>query len=183
MIIQCERIILRSWRLSDREALAAMHADLEVMHDRSAPLSRTESDAKLERYQETLDRLGFGRMAIASRDGEFLGYTGIMPIPPQHRAVGDGVEIGWRLVRRAWGKGIATEAARAVLAHGFREHRFLEVLSYTSPSNLRSQNVMTRLGLDRQSGRDFIYEIGGVRYANIVFVALPPLTSQGIVIA
>ena len=176
MMIECERMILRSWRLSDREALAAMHADLEVMYDHPAPLSRAESDAKLERYQETLDRLGFGRMAIENRDGEFLGYTGIMPIPPQHRAVGDGVEIGWRLVRRAWGQGIATEAGRAALAHGFREHRFPEVLSYTSPSNLRSQNVMARLGLDRQPGRDFVYEIAGVSYTNIVFVALPPVT-------
>jgi RimJ/RimL family protein N-acetyltransferase len=116
-------------------------------------------------------------MAIESRDAEFLGYTGIMPILPQHRAVGDGVEIDWRLVRRAWGKGIATEAARAALARGFQGHRFPEVLSYTSPSNLRSQNVMARLGLDRQPERDFIYEIAGVRYTNLVFVALPPLTS------
>lgn len=179
MILNAERVVLRSWSAQDREPLAAMLADPEVMHDYPLPLTRSESDAKLDRYQGALEQLGYGRMAVVGREsGEFLGYVGIMPVPPQHSAVGNGVEIGWRLVRRAWGQGIATEAAAAALKDGFERHRFPEVLSYTSPTNLRSQAVMKRLGLERRPERDFSYTLGGVHYSHIVYVALPPAISS-----
>lgn len=173
-MIETERLILRPWRDEDRAPLASMHADPEVMHDHPSLLTRAESDAKLDRYAAAFEQNGFGRMAVQRRDGEFLGYVGIMPIYPIQAAIlGPGVEIGWRLVRRAWGQGLATEAARAALADGFANHGFAEVLSYTSPSNLRSQAVMVRLGLSREQDRDFSYVNDGVRYEAVVFAAHP----------
>jgi len=65
-------------------------------------------------------------------------------------------EIGWRLIRKAWGNGYATEAARAALIDVFRRVKLLEVLAYTAPDNLRSQAVMKRLQLKRDASRDFI---------------------------
>lgn len=150
-----------------------MHADPEVMHDQG-PFSRIESDAKLDRYAANFERLGYGRMALESSDGEFLGYVGIMPVaPPQAKVLGPGVEIGWRMVRCAWGQGLVTEAARAALDDGFARFGFPEVLSYTSPTNLRSQGVMRRLGLTRQAERDFTLESGGAAYRYVVFSAFP----------
>jgi RimJ/RimL family protein N-acetyltransferase len=87
--------------------------------------------------------------------------------------LGEGVEIGWRLIRKAWGQGFATEAARAALDDGFRRMGFDEVLTYTSPTNVRSQAVMLRLGLTREVTRDFAYEVDGVTYLTVVFVAYP----------
>jgi RimJ/RimL family protein N-acetyltransferase len=169
--IETERFTLRSWRPADLAPLAAMHSDPEVMHDHPSPLSRTESDVKLAKYQAAIESLGYGRMALEA-EGQFLGYVGIMPIWPEH-AVAPGVEVGWRLVRRAWGRGFATEAARSALRHGFETHGFREVLSYTSPTNWRSRAVMERLKLSRDPMRDFSYSVDGHSYEGIVFVARP----------
>jgi ribosomal-protein-alanine N-acetyltransferase len=154
-MIQTDRLILRPWREADRPALAAMNADPEVMHDFPAPLSRAESDVKLDRYQSAIDRLGFGRWAIERReDAALLGYVGMMPIADDHSCA-PGVEIGWRMIRRAWGFGYASEGAAAALDDGFRRLGFDEIIAYTAPTNARSRAVMERLRMVRDSIRDF----------------------------
>jgi RimJ/RimL family protein N-acetyltransferase len=154
-MITTERLILRPWREADRAPFAAMHADPEVMHDFPAPLSRAESDAKQDRYQANIERAGFGRWAIERReDARFLGYTGIMPVFADHPCA-PGVEIGWRMIRAAWGFGYASEAAAAALRDGFERLGFAEVLAYTGVTNARSQAVMRRLGMGRDPKRDF----------------------------
>ncbi len=149
-----------------------MHADDEVMADYGGTLSRLESDAKLDRYADAFARHGFSRFALEERDGRFLGYVGVMPIMP-HIPAAPGVEIGWRLVRDAWGRGYASEAARAVLSDGFARHGWAEVLSYTASDNLRSQAVMGRLGLGREPDRDFTAEYDGIAWRSQVWVARP----------
>jgi RimJ/RimL family protein N-acetyltransferase len=78
-VIDTPRLRLRCWLDADREPLAAMHADPDVMVDYGKPISRAASDAKIERYMAAFARHGFCRWAIESRDGTFLGYTGVMP--------------------------------------------------------------------------------------------------------
>ena len=77
-----------------------------------------------------------------------------MPAQKDH-PIGVHDEIGWRLIRNAWGHGYATEAARAALIDVFRRVRLTEVLAYTDAQNIRSQAVMSRLGLRRDTSRDF----------------------------
>jgi RimJ/RimL family protein N-acetyltransferase len=170
MIITTERTILRPWRDEDREPMAAMQADPEVMADFPAPLTRAESDAKVDRYARTFDELGYCRWALTRADGLFLGYLGIMPIFDHHPRA-PGVEIGWRMARGAWGFGYATEAARAALADGFERIGMAEVLSYTAPENLRSQAVMGRLGLTRRPELDFTSDYGGHAWSGLVWSA------------
>jgi ribosomal-protein-alanine N-acetyltransferase len=67
----------------------------------------------------------------------------------------DELEIGWRLARRFWGYGYATEAAVAVLELAFGDLGIAEVVSITSILNVRSQRVMQRIGLKRNPGEDF----------------------------
>src|SRR5437762_10196155 len=110
MIIDTPRTRLRCWRDSDRDAFAALHAHPEVMLDVGGPLDRPQSDAKLDRYVAAFEHYGFTRSAIESREGQFLGYTGIMNSRPA-RPLGSHADIGWRLVRSALGHGYATEAA------------------------------------------------------------------------
>jgi RimJ/RimL family protein N-acetyltransferase len=155
MILQTARLTLRPWREDDRDDLARMCADPEVMWDYDRVSTRAESDARLDRYRDAYDRLGFGRLAVVrSSDELFLGYCGIMPVFEGH-PMEPGFEIGWRMIRSQWGKGYASEAARAALRDGFECCGLSEVLSYTSAINWRSQAVMRRIGLVREPSKDY----------------------------
>ena len=154
VMITTSRLQLRHWRHADRVAFAAMNADSEGMGDQGGPIDRATSDSKLDRYATAFRERGLGRWVIEKGE-EFLGYAGVMPSWPGH-PLGTHYEIGWRLVRTAWGRGYATEAARAALADSFTRARLTEVLAYTAPDNARSQAVMSRLGLQREPSRDFI---------------------------
>jgi RimJ/RimL family protein N-acetyltransferase len=87
---------------------------------------------------------------VESCEGTFLGYTGVMPVAADH-PLGSHFDIGWRLVRRYWGFGYATEAARAALADAFQRLGLAEILAYIAPDNQRSQRVMERLGAATRS--------------------------------
>lgn len=172
MILKTARLVLRSWRDADRTAFAALNADPEVAADLGGPLDRRQSDAKLDRYRAAFLQHGISRWVIEDGQGQFLGYAGIMPSEPDH-PLGPHAEIGWRLVRSAWGKGYASEAARAALQDGFARKGFAEVLAYTAADNDRSKAVMERLGLRRDTSRDFSLHRQNTPWRGLVWVALP----------
>lgn len=153
--IETDRLILRGWREADRAPFAALNADPEVMRHFPAPLSREESDAAMDRQTVRIARDGLGFLAMERRaDGAFLGFAGLARVPFE-APFAPAVEIGWRLVRAHWGRGYATEAARACLARGFEAHGLPEIVSFTTRANLRSAAVMERLGMIRDPSGDF----------------------------
>ena len=117
-VIRTERLRLRNWRESDRDAFAQLNAAPEVTQDLGGPLDRIESDAKFDRYMAAFERHSFCRWALEDLSGQFLGYAGVMPSRPSH-PLGSHADIGWRLIRVAWGRGYATEAAKASLRDAF----------------------------------------------------------------
>jgi RimJ/RimL family protein N-acetyltransferase len=158
-MIETPRLILRQYREADRPALRAMLADPEVMHD-SEPMTAEEADTFYKRRHGQIESDGFGKWAVERRaDGAFLGLTGVskawpgLPIAPA-------LDVGWRLIRSAWGAGYASEAARAAIVWTFERTGATEILSFTLPTNERSLAVMRRLGLVRDETRDFRYETG-----------------------
>ena len=173
MRIETERLRLRVWEEADRDHFATLNADPIVMNDLGGPLSRDDSDAKLDRYVAAFNRHSLCRWAIENRGGEFLGYAGVMPSDESH-PLGPHFEIGWRLMRNAWGRGYATEAAGAALHDAFKRVGLSEVVSYTAPDNLRSQAVMDRLHLQRDPSRDFSANYEGVGiWHGLVWVGRP----------
>ncbi len=167
------RLRLRNWRDSDRQPFAVLNAHPEVMHDLGGPVDRAASDFKLDHYAAAYEKHGFCRWLMEEHDGTFVGYAGVMPRNGDH-PLGFHHEIGWRLTRDAWGKGYATEAARAALEDVFSRIGLTEVLAYTGPGNLRSQAVMSRLGLHRDESRDFVTEVENVeRWHGLVWIARP----------
>jgi RimJ/RimL family protein N-acetyltransferase len=165
------RLSLRPWLTSDRSDFARMNADPEVMADLGGPLSSAASDEKLERFIQAFDTHGITRWVVADRSDRFLGYCGIVPWGEDH-PLGAHHEIGWRLIRRAWGHGYATEAASAALADAFDRCDISEVLAYTSADNVRSQQVMTRLELRRDRSLDFTEHYDGYgMWRGLVWVA------------
>ncbi len=136
---------MRRWRETDLEPFAALNADSEVMAHFPSLLSREESDALAARADALFDEHGFGLWAVEAPEG-FVGFTGLS-VPQFVASFLPAVEVGWRLARNAWGRGYATEAARAVVAAGFEKHALREIVSFTATTNVRSQRVMKRLGM------------------------------------
>lgn len=154
-----ERLVLRPWRDSDLAPFAALNADPVVMEHFPATLTREESDAVAGRMRAALAERGFGWWpAEVPGVAPFIGFIGLsVPefgahfLPPGKRVV----EVGWRLARAHWGRGYATEGARACLRFGFQELRLPEIVSFTAVQNTRSQAVMQRLGMRRDPADDF----------------------------
>lgn len=153
--LSSERICLRQWRETDREAFAALNSDPRVMEFFRSRLTRVESDALADHIERHFRERNYGLWAIEVADvAPFIGFTGLhfaqfsAPFTPC-------VEIGWRLAYDYWGQGYATEAARLALAHGFDTLALPEIVSFTSVTNHRSRAVMERLGMRRDPKDDF----------------------------
>ncbi|MBI1180661.1 MAG: GNAT family N-acetyltransferase [Alphaproteobacteria bacterium] len=149
------RIRLRPWREQDRDPFAAMNADARVMEHFPSQLSRSESDAFVDRIRQHFCEHGFGLWAIELVDtAHFIGFTGLA-VPQFSAHFTPCVEIGWRLAFEHWGRGYATEAARLALGYAFGALALAEVVSFTSTANHRSRAVMERLGMRRDPADDF----------------------------
>ncbi len=149
--IETDRIRLRQWREEDFAPFAALTADLEVMRYFPTTLSAEESAALAGRYRDLIAERGWGFWAAEEKaSGDFMGFIGLH-IPTAPLSFAPCVEIGWRLARKWWGQGLATEGARGALEFGFRELDLDEIVSFTALVNHRSEAVMRRLGMRRDS--------------------------------
>ena len=118
--IETERLILRSWRMTDRDVFAELNSNDNVMRYFPAPLSVEESNGFVDRINSEFEETGFGLYAVEIKEtGEFIGYVGFhrftfnAPFSP-------GWEIGWRISDKFRNKGYATEAAMACIKYARR---------------------------------------------------------------
>ncbi len=157
--IETPRLVLRPLRLDDAEVLLPMYADAETMRYMGVDAyGGTAADlrATLEMRLEVYRRDGFGLLATELRDtGEFIGRCGHL-----RWNVGGTVEteVGYLISRAHWGKGYATEAARALLYDGFAHLDVWRLISLIHPLNVASQRVALHNGL-RYEGEVTIPEI------------------------
>lgn len=153
--LRTERLWLRNWRKEDFEPFAALNADPEVMAHFPSTLDRTQSDDLALRIAADLEARHWGLWAVeVAGERTFIGFVGLAEATFE-AAFTPAVEVGWRLARRAWGNGYATEGARAALDLAFTELGLPEVVSFTSTGNRRSRAVMERLGMHRDPSDDF----------------------------
>jgi len=153
--LRTQRLLLRAFRPDDLPAFAAMNTDPRVMEYFQAPLSRADSDAFAARIDAAFIADGFGLWAVEVIGGApFIGFTGLAR-PSFDAPFNPCVEAGWRLAAEHWGRGYATEAARAALRFGFERLGLAEIVAYTVPANQRSWRVMERLGMRRDLDGDF----------------------------
>lgn len=145
------RLRLRQWRAADHAPFAALNADPRVMAHFPAPLSREASDAVAQRCEALIAERGWGFWAVETKaDGEFIGFVGLH-VPIAELPFSPCVETGWRLATAHWGRGYATEAARAALRVGFETLGLDEIVAFTALSNRPSMAVMERLGMRRDA--------------------------------
>jgi RimJ/RimL family protein N-acetyltransferase len=168
-VLETERLLLREWRESDFEDFADICADPDVMRYLSgSPLSRMEAWRQMAVMIGHWYLRGFGHWVVEEKaSGRLVGRLGFL-----NPEGWPGFEIGWTLGRGSWGKGYATEGARAALAYAFTEMGRDHVISLIQPGNRASIAVAERLGetLEGQTqlmGFDvLIYGLGRERWSD-----------------
>ena len=156
--LETRRLILRPLGRGDLADLVALDRDPEVMRYVGSPAgvkspAETEQRART-RIEESLrgdhEPLGFWRVE-GRDDGIFLGVAALLRMPegPDGPPGGD-VEVAYRLARSAWGRGIATEAAGALIVHGLHTLGLPRLVAVTYPENRASQRVLDKLGFERR---------------------------------
>jgi RimJ/RimL family protein N-acetyltransferase len=149
------RLALRQWRDSDLAPFAELNADPDVMRYFPSALSRVESNELAASLRSVLEQQGWGLWAVEVPDvAPFIGFIGLNALRFQAHFT-PAVEVGWRLDRRHWGYGYATEGAHAALAYAFSVLSCQQIVSFTAAVNERSIRVMQRLGMIRDPAGDF----------------------------
>ena len=147
--LETPRLLLRRWRSDDLDGFAAVNAQPEVMryiHD-GRTLDRAATAERIATYQRHWDEHGYGLYAVEVKEtGELAGFTGLA-VPVFLPEIMPAVEIGWRLGRAHWGRGLATEAAQAVVAHTRAELGLRRLVSIHVVGNEASARVMVKLGM------------------------------------
>jgi RimJ/RimL family protein N-acetyltransferase len=162
VLIDTERLRIRDWTLDDAPAALDIQSRVEVVQwlGDGPPNPCTDLDdarARIERWRGRDDPpLGFWAVEVTDDGplrGRVIGSVLLVPLPN-----GDGdVEIGWHLHPDAWGHGYASEAARAVLRHGF-DGGLEEVNAVTHLTNGPSQAVCRRIGMEHRGVVERWYE-------------------------
>ena len=153
------RLELRSFRVDDLDALAAIYADPEVMRYilggvSEGPRTRELTAASMDAYTAEWTDHGYGVWAVVDRsNSQLLGVCGFV----------DRAEIGYIFGRASWGRGIATEAARACLWYGFERLDYEEIGAGAKLENAASLRVLEKLGM-RRAANDYFDLNDGAYY-------------------
>jgi ribosomal-protein-alanine N-acetyltransferase len=151
--IETKRLLLRMFDPEDLDELARLFRDPLVMKyvGDGQPVSRES----IIRHWQTH---GFGRWAAVDlQTQEFIGFGGL-------RSLFGTPEVVYHLASAHWGKGLATELARASLRFGFETHQFERIVAITKPPNAASIHVMEKLGMHYEKHARY-YDIDVVQYA------------------
>ncbi|HEY0951653.1 GNAT family N-acetyltransferase [Nocardioides sp.] len=158
MHVVTDRLLIRPWRHEEAPRLLDILSRLEVVKwlgDGEPKLMRDleEAHERIDRYAER-SAPPLGMWAIErTADGVSVGTVLLLTLPNAEHGE---VEIGWHLHPDSWGHGYATEAARAVLAHGFAGG-LPEIIAVSHTDNRASQAVMRRLGMEDRGVTDKWY--------------------------
>ncbi len=142
-IVETKRLILRELDISDAEQFFKLNADPEVLKYTGDPPFSSISDARsfLENYSD-YEKNGFGRWAVISREsGDFIGWCGLK-LNEENR-----IDLGFRFFQNEWGKGYATESAKACLERGFTTLKIEEIIERASFDNKASISVLEKIGM------------------------------------
>ncbi len=157
--IETERLLLRMFRPDDLDDLAGLFSDPEVMRyvGDGNTVNRRETDKALRSIIKHWETHGFGRWAAVDRmTHEFVGFGGL-------RSLLGTPEVVYHFATAHWGKGLATELARASLRFGFEERSFDRIVAVAKPKNAASIHVMEKLGMHYQTHTSY-YSIEVIQY-------------------
>ena len=141
--IVTERLTLRPFERSDRDALFVLHSDPEVCRYAGGTKSQDESLSNLLLMIENFDHRGFGTLAITKQEADAaIGYCGVRPLRNS-----DQIELVYGLRRADWGQGFATEAAAGALERGFEDLGVDRIVALVDPANEASIRVLEKIDM------------------------------------
>lgn len=144
-VLQTARLLLREMTLEDVDKLLDIFTDPEAMRYYPSTKTRAETAAWIDWNRRSYGEQGFGLWIAELRTtGEFAGQCGLVAQEVSGRQE---VEIGYLFLRRFWGQGLATEAARASRDHGFGQFGRARLISLIAPANTASRRVAEKTGL------------------------------------
>jgi len=146
IILETPRLILRQFTEADAPLILSLNSDPEILKYLHEPTLKTVEEAEkvlqdiiLPQYKNKL-----GRWAIHTKEGmDFIGWCGLKCRPEI-----DEIDLGYRLVQNAWGKGFATEAAQHSLEHGFTKLNLKLITGRAHIENIASIKVLEKIGMD-----------------------------------
>lgn len=154
IILETDRLVLREFTVADAEAFFLLNSDPEVIRYTGDPGVRDVAEARtvlLERPIADYQKHGYGRWAcIDKATGELIGFAGLKYLDELQD-----VDLGYRLRAAWWGRGLATEASRAVVDYGFQTLGLPHVLGLVDPENPRSVRVLDKLGFRYEGMIDY----------------------------
>lgn len=148
--IETERLFLREIMPSDKEGMFELDADAEVhryLGNRPVKNRKETEEAIFFIRQQYIDN-GIGRWAIIEKkSGHFVGWGGFKLITGMVNNHTNYHDIGYRLIKRYWGKGYATESGLAVLNFGFQQLELQDVYAFADIGNTASRHVLEKIGM------------------------------------
>jgi RimJ/RimL family protein N-acetyltransferase len=144
-VLETPRLLLRPFRLEDAPLAYPWLTDAEIMRYMPTGHDSTleQVQARIDRYITHQQRHGFSRWLLFDRaSGAAIGDAGMLVMVDTQE-----IELGYRLTKPHWGKGLATEVAAAWLRYAFEELGLAEVIAFSHPENVGSVRVMQKCGL------------------------------------
>lgn len=147
IFIETDRLILRNWQEEDKKPYWLMNQDPAVLEFLLGPLSMQQVEEFITNMKRQMQERNYTLFAACIKDTKkFIGFIGLNYTDFKADFT-PATEIGWRLDSKYWGKGFATEGAKAVLKYGFEQIGLKEIVSFTALENIRSRRVMEKIGL------------------------------------
>lgn len=148
-IIETERLYFRELAESDDVGMFSLDSDPEV-HEflGKKPVKTIEEAREVIRFirQQYIDN-GIGRWAIIEKEtGSFIGWGAFKFVTDLVNGHINYYDLGYRFIKSAWGKGYATESAKAAIAYGFNELKLPVIYAYADQGNVGSQSVLMKCG-------------------------------------
>ncbi len=149
IILETERLFLRELVLEDQQDLFELDSDPEVhRYIEQKPVKSMDEIVKvIEMLQNQYKENGIARWAVIDKkSNECVGWSGLKYFNQSLNSHTHFYELGYRFKQKHWGKGFATESARAILNHGFQELNIKSIYAITHPKNSNSKHVLQKLG-------------------------------------
>ncbi len=145
VIIETERLLLRTFTMDDAQLLYELNLDPEVTKYTYDPMK------DVDHAREVLEQIilpqyalyNHGRWAVHTKHAlEFIGWCGLKSRPERNE-----IDLGYRFIKNAWGKGYATEAAYACIKYGFEKLNLQRIIGRAVQGNIASLNVLKKCGM------------------------------------